>query len=88
MKYNLTCIFLIYNNKKFMQNINVKLSSFSNFHKTGNGGVFELSSVNIDIECCLFEFISVDIFGGCIYASNSNLNLERSSFNNCRVLTT
>lgn len=63
--------------------IMVKNSIFKNFAKTGNGGVFEISSKKIEIICCDFGECSVTQSGGCLYGSDCNVTIVNSFFHEC-----
>ena len=66
-------------------NIFVINSIFHDFTKKGCGGIFELSSVKLQLTCCIFESISSSSYGGCIYATNSHISLNGLSFQTCFI---
>ena len=61
----------------------IKRTVFQNFAKKGNGGIFEIYSLNIVVECCSFVSDYVTSFGGCLYASECNIEIYKTSFYKC-----
>ena len=61
----------------------IKRTVFQNFSKNGNGGIFEIYSINIAVECCSFVSDHVTLFGGCLFASECNIEIYKTSFDKC-----
>ena len=61
----------------------IEFSIFSDFHRSGNGGVILFDDINFALHCCSFLRNTVTISGGCIYCSNSALNISTSTFSHC-----
>ena len=61
----------------------VKSTVFQSFAKSGNGGVFEVYGISLAVECCSFLSDHVASSGGCIYASECNVEIYRTSFEKC-----
>ena len=61
----------------------VSFASFIGFHSSSNGGVFSLNNITLSIKCCYFSDDSAQIYGGCFYFMNSDLNMSKCSFESC-----
>ena len=61
----------------------IEFSVFSDFHRSGNGGVMSFDNFNFVLHCCSFFRNTVTVSGGCIYCSDSNSNISTSTFSHC-----
>ena len=61
----------------------ISFSVFQDFHGSNNGGVLNVDDIVLHIKCSYFTKNSCQSEGGCLYCTNTNLIISKTTFTHC-----